>query len=80
MKMGLNDFSAKEVINNLEKKEIDKILKYFGDENDAKLISKNIIKERQLKKIDTKQLVKIVDKSKRKKNYKVHMPQKLFRL
>ena len=78
MKMGLNDFSAKEVINNLESKEIEKILKYFGDENDAKLISKNIIKERQLKKIDTKQLVKIVDKSKRKKNYKVHSATKTF--
>ena len=78
MKMGLNDFSAKEVINNLENKEIEKILKYFGDENDAKLISKNIIKERQLKKIDTKQLVKIVDKSKRKKNYKVHSATKTF--
>jgi 16S rRNA (cytosine1402-N4)-methyltransferase len=37
MMMGLNDFSANEVINNLEDKEIEKILKYFGDEKDAKL-------------------------------------------
>ena len=78
MKMGLNDFSAKEVINNLESKEIEKILKYFGGENDAKIISKNIIKERQLKKIDTPQLVKIINKSKRKKNYKVHNATKTF--
>ena len=78
MKMGLNDFSAKEVINNLESKEIEKILKYFGDERDAKIISKNIIKERQLKKIDTQELIKIIDKSKRKKNYKVHSATKTF--
>jgi 16S rRNA (cytosine1402-N4)-methyltransferase len=78
MKMGLNDFSAKEVINNLEGKEIEKILKYFGDENDAKNISKNIIKERKLKKIDTQELVKIIEKSKRKKNYKVHSATKTF--
>ena len=31
MMMGLNDFSAKEVINNLEANEIERILKYFGD-------------------------------------------------
>ena len=29
MMMGLNDFSAKEVINNLEEKEIEKNFKYF---------------------------------------------------
>ena len=78
MKMGLNDFSANEVVNNLEGKEIEKILKYFGDENDAKLISRNIVKERQLKKIDTQELVNIIEKSKRKKNYKVHSATKTF--
>ena len=78
MKMGLNDFSAKEVINNLDGKEIEKILKYFGDENEAKIISRNIIKERQLKKIDTQELVKIIEKSKRKKNYRIHTATKTF--
>ena len=78
MKMGLNEFSAKEVINNLEEKEIEKILKYFGDENDAKIISRNITKKRRLKKIDTQELVKIIEKSKRKKNYKIHSATKTF--
>ena len=78
MMMGLNDFSAKEVINNLEVKEIEKILKYFGDENDAKIIAKNIVKERQLKTIDTQELVRIIEKSKRKKNYRVHSSTKTF--
>jgi 16S rRNA (cytosine1402-N4)-methyltransferase len=78
MMMGLNDFSANEVINNLEDKELEKILKYFGDENDAKFISRNIVKERQSKKIDTQELVRIIEKSKRKKNYKVHIATKTF--
>ena len=78
MMMGLNDFSAKEVINNLEVKEIEKILKYFGDENDAKIIAKNIVKERKLKIIDTQELVRIIEKSKRKKNYRVHSSTKTF--
>jgi len=78
MMMGLNDFSAKEVINNLEAKEIEKILKYFADEKDAKTIAKNIIKERHLKKIDTQELVKIIENSKRKKNYRVHSSTKTF--
>ena len=78
MKMGLNEFSANDVVNNLEDKELEKILKYFGDENDAKLISKNIAKERLLKEIDTQDLVKIINKSKRKKNYKIHSATKTF--
>ena len=78
MMMGLNDFSANEVVNNLEGKEIEKILKYFGDENDAKYISRNIVKERQSKKIDTQELVRIIERSKRKKNYKVHSATKTF--
>ena len=78
MMMGLNDFSAKEAINNLEVKEIEKILKYFGDENDAKIIAKNIVKERELKIIDTQELVRIIEKSKRKKNYRVHSSTKTF--
>ena len=78
MMMGLNDFSAKEAVNNLEGKEIEKILKYFGNENEAKIITKNIIKERQSKKIDTKKLVEIIERSKRKKNYKIHSATKTF--
>jgi S-adenosyl-methyltransferase MraW len=78
MMMGLNDFSAKEAINNLKVKEIEKILKYFGDENDAKIIAKNIVKERQLKIIDTQELVRIIEKSKRKKNYRIHSSTKTF--
>ena len=60
MMMGLNDFSAKEVVNKLEDKDLEKILKYFGDENDAKLIARNIAKQRLFKKLNTQDLVKII--------------------
>ena len=44
--MGLNDFSAKEVINQLDEKELTKIFKYFGDELDSKRIAHNIVEDR----------------------------------
>jgi 16S rRNA (cytosine1402-N4)-methyltransferase len=78
MMMGLNDFSAEEAVNNLKDKELENILKYFGDEKDAKFISRNIVKERLSKKLDTQDLVKIIEKSKRKKNYKIHSATKTF--
>ena len=80
MMMGLNDFSANEVVNNLEGADLEKILKFFGDEKDAKLISKNIVKERSFKKIDTQDLVKIIEKSKKKKIIKFIVQQKLSKL
>ena len=78
MKMGINDFSAKEAINKLEDYELTKIFKYFGEEKEAKKIVKNIIKQRQSKEIDTQSLVKIIEYSKRKKNFKVHCATKVF--
>ena len=36
MKMGINDFSAKDVINKLDKKELEKIFKFFGEEKESK--------------------------------------------
>ena len=78
MMMGLNDFSAKEVINKLEKKDLEIILKNFGDEYEAKYISRNIVKDRETNEIDTKKLVSIIEKSKKKKNFKIHSATKTF--
>ena len=49
MKMGLNDFSAKDVINKLDQKELEQTFKYFGKKKNSKLISKRIVLERQKK-------------------------------
>ena len=50
MQMGLNDFSARDAINKLDKEELEKIFKFFGDENDAKKIALKIIKREKNKK------------------------------
>ena len=78
MRMGLNNYSAEDVINQLDERELDKIFKFFGDEKESKFISRNIVKERSKKKIDTQTLVEIIDKTKRKKNFKVHSATKVF--
>ena len=78
MMMGFNEFSANEVVNNLEIQDIEKILRFFGDEKDAKKISRSIAKLRETKKINTQDLVNIIDSSKRKKNFKVHSATKTF--
>ena len=78
MQMGLNNYSAEDAINQLDEKELDKIFKFFGDEKESKFISRNIVKERSKKRIDTQTLVEIIDKTKRKKNFKVHSATKVF--
>ena len=78
MKMGLNNFSAEDVINKLSEKELEKIFKFFGEEKESKKIARNIVKERIKQKIDTQLLVKIIEKSKSFKNYKIHSATKVF--
>jgi 16S rRNA (cytosine1402-N4)-methyltransferase len=78
MRMGINDFSAKEVINKLDVFELEKIFKFFGEEKEAKKIANKIVKERKIKTIDTKTLVEIIDNTKRKKNFKTHSATKVF--
>ena len=78
MKMGLNTFSAKDVINKLSKKELELIFKFFGEEREAKKISSKIDIERNKKQIDTKTLVKIIDGVKSRKSFKIHSATKTF--
>ena len=78
MKMGLNDFSANEAINKLDGIELEKIFKFFGEEKEAKKVVKNIIKERKKNNINTKHLVEIIEKTKKKKNFKIHSATKIF--
>ena len=67
MTMGLSDISAQEVINNLSEKDLKLIIKILGEEKDASRIAKNIVKTRSIKKITkVDQLVKIIEKSKKK--------------
>jgi len=78
MKMGLNDFSAKETINQLESSDLEKIFRFFGDEKEAKRIAIKIAEERKNKKINTKKLVEIIEATKKRKNFKIHSATKVF--
>ena len=78
MKMGLNDFSAKDVINKLDQKELEQIFKYFGEEKKSKLISKKIVLERQKKNLDTQDLVNIVKRVKKRHYTKTNPATKVF--
>ncbi len=78
MQMGINDFSARDVINKLSSEELEKIFKFFGDEKEAKKIAAQIIIKRKKKEIDTPKLVEIIENTKRRKNFKTHSATKVF--
>ena len=78
MKMGLNNFSAQEVINKFDAVKLEKIFKFFGEEKDAKRIARYIVKEREKKKIDTRALVELIERVKKRKNFKIHSATKVF--
>ena len=64
---GSSHFSAQEVVNSLAEKELGIIIKTFGEERDANVIAKNIVKARSEKKITkVDELVNIIEKSKKK--------------
>ena len=69
MTMGLNEISALDAINNLSELDLKRVIKILGDEKEASKIAQNIVYYRNTKKIkNTNELVKIIEKSKRK-NY-----------
>jgi len=78
MQMGLNSFSADDVVNKLEGNKLEKIFKFFGEEKDSSKIVRRILNERSKKKIDTQTLVELIEKSKKKKNFKIHSATKVF--
>ena len=78
MRMGLNNFSASDVVNNLNQKELELIFKIFGDEKDGKKIARKIVLERKKNKIDTQKLVQIINICKRNNNKKIHNSTKIF--
>ena len=82
MQMGLSEISAEDVINKLDEKNLKLILKILGEEQEAGKITRNIVKARAIKKIDTvKELVQIIESSKKKIIIrKLMSAQKLFKL
>jgi 16S rRNA (cytosine1402-N4)-methyltransferase len=70
MQMGLSDRSAEDLINTADEKNLRLIIKILGEEKEANRITRNIIKARTIKRINTvTELVRIIELSK-KKSYK----------
>ena len=78
MQMGINNFSANDVINKLQAEELEKIFKFFGEEKEAKKIANEIIIVRKKKEIDTPALVELIEKIKSKRYSKTHSATKVF--
>jgi len=78
MKMGLNNFSAHDIVNKLGERELNQIFKVFGEEKNSKIISKNIVEFRKNKNIQTEDLVNIINIIKKKKFSKTHNATKVF--
>ena len=75
MRMGINEFTASDVVNKLEQKDLELIFKFFGDEEKSKIISKKIVLERnrglkKKKKLVRKKLRKYGMAIKRRRNLK----------
>ena len=67
MRMGLNKFSAHEVINKLDFNDLARVLKIFGEEKDSRRIARNVVNQRKKKIISSiPQLIEIVKYSKKK--------------
>ena len=80
MEMGLNRYSAYEIVNNLDKEYLGHIIKILGDEKDGKIIANKIDKYRSTKPIKTsEELAAIIKKAKRNYNsYKKNPATKTF--
>jgi len=80
MTMGLSSITAEQIINSYEAKDLINIIKTFGEEKEASLIVKNIIKQRKIKHIKTTdELTDIIKKSKRKNfKKKINLSTKTF--
>ena len=68
MQMGINKYSAYDVVNTLDRKNLANIIKILGEEKDGKIIANKIVKYRNKKPIKTSQeLASIINDA--KKNY-----------
>ena len=80
MQMGINKYSAYDVINKLDKTSLTNIIKILGEEKDGKRIANKIVKCRAINKIKTpEELVNIINSVKKNnKNYKKNPATKTF--
>ena len=78
MRMGINQFSAHEVVNKMSLESLQKIFKYFGEEKKSKIFAKKIVLLRKKKIIQTEDLINIINFVKKAKKTKIHNATKTF--
>ena len=78
MQMGFNDFSADDVVSNMDEISLSKVFKVFGDERYSKKIAREIIKKRKEKNLKIEDLVQIVDSVKKYQKIRIHNSTKVF--
>ena len=78
MRMGINEFSANEVISNMSEESLIKIFKTFGEEKYTKKIVRKIIEIRKTQEIKTENLVGIIESVKKYKNQKINNSTQIF--
>ena len=80
MQMGINKYSAYDVVNTLDKQNLSRIIKILGDEKDGRIIANKIVKYRNKKTIKTsEELASIINDAKKSyKNYKKNPATKTF--
>ena len=80
MQMGINKYSAYDVVNTLDKKNLANIIKILGEEKDGKIIANKIIKYRTEKPIKTSEELNYIvrDAKKNHKKYKKNPATKTF--
>ncbi len=78
MRMGINDFSANDLISNMDENNLSRVFKIFGDERYSKKIAREIVRIREFKTIKTEDLVQIIDSVKKYQKTKIHNSTKIF--
>ena len=80
MEMGINEYSAYDVINTLDKECLANIIKILGEEKDGRIIANKIVKYRNKKPIKTsEELASIINEAKKiHSNYKKNLATKTF--
>ena len=80
MQMGINKYSAYDVVNTLDKKNLTNIIKILGEEKDGKIIANKIVRYRAKKPIKTsEELTSVINDAKKNyNNYKKNSATKTF--
>ncbi len=78
MRMGINDFSASDIVSSMDENSLSKVFKIFGGERYSKKIAREIVKIRKSKTIKTEDLVQIIDSVKKYQKTKIHNSTKIF--